>query len=456
MSKPTRSNTVIDRFKGLNELADPVRLEPGWLDTANNVDITDEESIRRRPGVTKISAFTNPRSMYSDGNIHLFAESTNLRSITDINDTSVASSVLVSNVDANAKFNYAKAGDRIYLTNGQINGMILPDGSYHNWGVETPAGQPALSATGGSFPTDSTFHVFVTFIDDLGRESGAGQASTITLSSGGGFNVSSIPVPNSADIIAKSVYVTQPNGDVFYLFRDLPVNQTSLSVTGFSHNTIQETNMFLSGPPSGHDVVYSSGRLWMAVDKYVFWTEPLMYHLFKLRENYFAFPETVNMIIGVENGIYISSDQTYFVSSTDDTPKLNIVSSETAITGTKIQMFGEALQDGSDPSVIAAWASEGGIVIGDENGSVKNITNKAVAFDRNIPYGAMLLRSDGGYSRIVTSLSQGEESDGLRATDYATATIIRCSIPDFQNQPPLFDSNLITFDRTDRTFDEAV
>jgi hypothetical protein len=34
MSKPTRSDFVLDRFKGLNELVDPVRLEPGWLDVA--------------------------------------------------------------------------------------------------------------------------------------------------------------------------------------------------------------------------------------------------------------------------------------------------------------------------------------------------------------------------------------------------------------------------------------
>jgi hypothetical protein len=456
MSKPTRSDFVLDRFKGLNELVDPVRLEPGWLDVANNIDITDEESIRRRSGVTKITAFINPRSLYSDGNIHLFAEDTNFRLITNITETTCATTILLSNIDRDAKFNYAKVNDRIYLTNGQINGMVLPNGSYHNWSVETPAGQPALSAVGGSFPTDSTFHVFVTFIDDLGRESGAGQASTITLSSGGGFTVSSIPVPSSADIIAKSVYVTQPNGDIFYLYRDLPINQTSLTISGFSHNTIQATNMFLSGPPLGQDIAYSSGRIWIAKDNYVFWTEPLIYHLFKLRENYFSFPETVNMIIPVENGIYVSSDKTYFISSIVDDPKLDHVSNDTAITGTKIEMFGEALQDGSDPSVIAAWASEGGIIIGDENGSVKNITNKSVAFDRNIPYGAMLLRSDGGYSRIVTSLLQGQESNALRATDYVTATVVRCAIPDFQNQPPLMDSNLITFDQTDRTFDEAV
>jgi hypothetical protein len=38
MSKPTRSDFVLDRFKGLNELVDPVRLEPGWLDVAKNRD----------------------------------------------------------------------------------------------------------------------------------------------------------------------------------------------------------------------------------------------------------------------------------------------------------------------------------------------------------------------------------------------------------------------------------
>ena len=44
------NSTQISRFKGLNTAMEPARMAPGWLTTAEHVDITNTGAVVRRSG----------------------------------------------------------------------------------------------------------------------------------------------------------------------------------------------------------------------------------------------------------------------------------------------------------------------------------------------------------------------------------------------------------------------
>jgi hypothetical protein len=43
----------ITRFKGLNNVADPLRLKLGWLAAADNVDVSNTAALETRRGYTR-------------------------------------------------------------------------------------------------------------------------------------------------------------------------------------------------------------------------------------------------------------------------------------------------------------------------------------------------------------------------------------------------------------------
>ena len=43
----------VSRFRGLNNVSDPMRLDAGWLTVARNVHVTDQDAIERREGASR-------------------------------------------------------------------------------------------------------------------------------------------------------------------------------------------------------------------------------------------------------------------------------------------------------------------------------------------------------------------------------------------------------------------
>jgi len=450
VAKPRRGEIVIDGFDGLNELLSPFDLgrdeENNWLVTAKNVDIDDGRSVRQREGTTKIGTYTDPHSLWSDGEYTLFAEGGNLHLVDQINETTVSTSQIVTGAGP-SNFGYAKAHDRIYFSNDKKNGMLLSNGTFHNWKVETPQGQPTLATTTGALVIDCSISVFVTYIDDLGRESGASNISTTETDSTTGIQLTNIPVPTESDIILKAIYCTPPDGDIFYLVDVISTATTSYNITNFNHFTVQEWTLFLSEPPLGGLLAYDSGRLWVADGKYLYRSEPLVYHLFNLRENYFPFSKDISIIAAVEGGIYVAADETYFIPTTSEIPELTSVLNYGAVPGTLFYIPGEKIAQG-EQGEWAGWMSSRGLVVAGPNGQIRNITEDKTAI-KDASEGGSIVREDGGYTRIISSFKAGSSSS-IRATDYVTATVTKCPAQSTDNTADNYyytaDNNTITAD----------
>lgn len=453
MAKPRRgTDKTLDGFEGLNELLNPHDLgdlKGNWLVKADNVDIDDGKSVKRRPGTNKVGAFSSPHSLWSDGETAMFVEQGNLRRVDDIDDAALSSTTILSGVGA-TRMNYAKLHDHILFTNEQKNGMLLPSGSYHEWGVETPAGQPTLSAMTGALSVDHSISVFVTYLDDLGRESGASGIATLQTDSETGVKLTNIPVPSSSSIEDKVIYCTPPDGDVFYMAGIVAPNVTTFNITSFNHLTVQSRTLFLSEPPLGTAITADSGFVWVANGKYLYRSEPLMPHLFKLRENYFEFAGDISIIAAVENGIYVAADETFFIPTTENVPERRTLLPYGAVPGTVIYIPGEKIGDG-ESRVWAGWLSTKGFILASPDGQVRNVTEANTALVDGIE-GGSLVRDDNGYTRVVTTSKQNSESAGLRATDYVDATIKKCPAQSTANTA---DNYYYTADITTITADAA-
>jgi len=450
MSKPRRSEITLDGFDGLNELLSPFDLgrdeELSWLVTAQNVDIDDGRSVRRRPGTTKIGSYTDPHSLWSNGEQAFFAGGGNLHLVDQINSTTVSTTQVITGAGP-SKFDYVEAHDQIYFSNDKKNGMLLSNGTFHNWAVETPQGQPTLATTTGAINIDCSISVFVTFIDDLGRESGASGIATLHTDSETGVSLTNIPVPSGSDIDSKAVYCTPPDGDVFYLAKLLSPNDTTTSITNFNHLTVQEWTLFLSEPPKGNILAFESGRVYIADGKYLYRSQPLVYHLFNLREDYFPFNEDISIIAPVDGGLFVTADKTYFISTVQEVPELDVKLGYGGVTGTLTFVDGEKIGAGQGETW-ALWVGGKGIVAGGPEGQIRNITEDRTAI-QNATEGGMLVREDGGYTRAIASFRSGEAS-GIRATDYVSATVTKCPAISTENTA---DNYFYTADNTNITAD---
>lgn len=424
MAKARRGNITVDGFEGVNDLLNPFDLgdlEGNWLVDAQNVDIDDGKSIKRRPGTVKLDSFTNPHSLWSDGDRTLFAEQGNLHRVDQLTDTTISATIVLSGA-GDTKFGYAKAHDKIYFSNEKKNGMLLADGTFHGWGVETPSGQPSLSTTTGALKIEKSVSVFVAYIDDLGRESGASGISTLETSGTTGVQLTNIPVPSSSEVENKVIYATPPDGDEFYMIDVVSTGTTTYSITSLLHKTVHAETLFLSAPPLGSLVGAESGRVFVAKGKNLYMSEPLMYHLFNMREGYFPFPEDISIIATVEGGIYVAADQTYFIPLTGE-PELATVLPYGAVPGSVTYLAGEDIGEGQGQQW-AGWISEHGYVLAGPGGSIRNITEDRTAI-KPANEGASISRSDNGYTRLTATYRPGGESAGVRATDYVEATVVK-------------------------------
>lgn len=451
MAKPRRGEINVDGFAGLNELLSPFDLgddEENWLVKAQNIDVDDGKSIKRRPGFTKIGTFTNPHSLWSDGETALFAEQGNLRKVDSINDSAVSSSIVLSGA-GESNFGYAKLHDQIFFSNDKKNGMLLSDGSFHNWEVETPSGQPTLSTTTGALVIDKSISVFVTYIDDLGRESGASGIATLETAGTVGVSLTNIPVPSSSDIVEKVIYSTPPDGDMFYMVDVVGKNTTSYNITSPARKTVQAKTLFLSEPPIGNILAAESGVIWVASGKWLYRSEPFMPHLFNKRQHYYPFAEDITMVAPVDGGIYVAADETYFIDTTQEVPQLAEVFAYGAVEGSLAFVPAEKVGKGGN-KIFATWLSEKGQIIAGPGGQAENVTEEKTAITE-AKQGSSYLREDDGYTRIISTY-KGGESAGLRATDYIEATITKCPAISEENTA---DNYYYTADSTTITADAA-
>jgi hypothetical protein len=406
-------------FRGLNTVDPETRLAFDELREALNIDLDKTGLARRRKGYTVINEGT-AHSLWSHGDLTFFVRGTELRRLQpDDTDT-----LLAEGLTLDKPVSYAEVNGEVYWGNGQQQGVIR-GGVNHPWGILPPASPSLTVLASGSLPPGK-YQACATLIDVDGREGPAGMTSSITLANNtGGIELTLLSGLSAPRIKEARLYLTPANGDQFYLVGTITASAPSLFVVG-GHYTIPLRTQDLRTPPPGQIVRYYRGRLWIAQNHVLWFTDALGYHLHDPRRNFYLLPEPINLLEPVTDGLFIGSDRTYFLAGTQpEEMNLREVASYPAIAGTSVLADGSHVRIGEEtlhgPS--ALWASPKGICAGASGGVFLNLTEKRIAME-TAHIGAGLFREQGGLRQYLALLQQ-PEGDSLKTTDRFSATIIR-------------------------------
>ncbi len=131
-------------------------------------------------------------------------------------------------------------------------------------------------------------------------------------------------------------------------------------------------------PPGELMEVYGS-RLWVADGKILHLSDAAAYHYKDGEKGALQFPVNITLLIGVQDGLFISADKTYFLKISDPTTPDGLTATQVvdykAIKGTSVKKRGITIKGEFYP-VAALWNSERGVCLGGNGGSFKNLTEQ--------------------------------------------------------------------------------
>lgn len=401
---------------GKNNVSPETDLPEGALREALNVDIDKEGNVSLRDGYELVYSGSDIHSLYKN----YFIESGVLKYLESDNSATIISSSFSNNNVA-----YCDLNGKIVCTDGS-NNWLLNNKLLARLGVKSPLSTPTLSTITGSLPAGQ-YQIAIQFFDsNTGEFSGSSEITSISVDGSQSIQLNDIPQPDDIGCFIM-IYASVNNGSELYHIATVPHGTTNHTIHSISSNNPELWTQNLSPLPAGHAIAYCKGRLYIANDNVVWYSEPQHYGLHKTSKNFWQFPDRVTVLIAVEIGLFIVSDQTYFIpGSKPEEAYLNILDDAVAVEGTAINESAEnfGIQTTGD---IAYWFSNKGPVIGLQDGTIQFLTDKRVASPASLTAGATLYKEHEGVRQMITSMTQAYDGGlaSIGASDSASITVIR-------------------------------
>lgn len=401
--------------QGLNTILRPESLPTDALRRCVNFDIDDVGKLSLRQGSSKIyNGSIQKGSLWSGSEYTFFVEGGNLKRLLRRVDDTVGSQVIRIGIGARA-VHYLELNNRVYYTNGIITGVLDNDLQDLPWGLASPGTQPNLAQGNGDLFA-GTYQVSVTFLQSNGEESGTPLSAQIKLTTDNSSIVLTDFPPPPAGAVETRIYCSHRDGEGLYRIAEVNPLTLSYEIEVVSNVTsIMLQTQFGMPPPAGDLLEYHNGRIYIANDNIVWFTEALRYNLVKPMKGFIMFPKRVTVMKAVDDGIYICSDKTYWISGVDTG----------AFHQRVVLPYGGVYNTGINiPNFDAvAWFSERGLVFGGENGEVLNVMQDRVAVSK-YGHGTMMWREHKGLRQFVANLQDGELTT-YAAPDYVALETAR-------------------------------
>jgi hypothetical protein len=160
-----------------------------------------------------------------------------------------------------------------------------------------------------------------------------------------------------------------------------------------------DTNRDITGPFPAEHIAFHAGRMWLAVDGFLAFSEPFAFSWFDLHQGTIPMESRVRMLAPVADGMFISTETaTYFLAGTNPGEFfLRKATDYPAIERTLAVDRVEAMDVGLDsPGLCRVWASTAGVCLGTPGGAVINLTKAAINYPETAQFGAGFL-SDYNY-----------------------------------------------------------
>lgn len=388
----------IKRFKGLNNVSDPLRLGLGWLAQADNVDVSDTGGLVKRDGYAKklaASAITGAYATRDFSRMYL-VDGGALKAMTGL-----TSALTLATGLAAAPMHFTEINDYVYYNNGVDRGVIAPDNALLDWEWVEPT-VPTLSAISGSLPA-GTYQVRCIFQLADGRTTGSSDPASINLGEGQALSISSI---DQRAGLKTRVYIAPANSEVFQLAEtNAPVAMTwNASPDALGADLL---TTFFDPLPRGADVIQAwRGRIFAAqyfpeLDQTAVWSsQPLGFHLFNLNEDYFLAPGRVLMLAPTNDALIVGTGSRLYAYDGEKLPQI----AEYGVVPGWHWSF-------EDDNTVLFWTTRGMCAAL----PFTNLTERQVSVPPGVQAGGAVVRS-GGRKRYLVALHQGGVAFNPRST----------------------------------------
>lgn len=396
---------------------------PTSLREAVNVMLDQNGKPQRRPGRTKVVAAGRAHSLFPTDQYLFAVVDGEIR----VYDDAGAGLELIATI--------ATPGDRyvsfttddfdVYWSNGVVSGRIAEDLGVHPFWPGTP--EPvSLTAIASGGMAAGTYEVSVTIMDADGRESGASSPVRQVLLTGQGIDVTLPPLPAGGH--RWRVYVTPPDGEVFYQCADLPGSAGGYIIGAHVAGAKLETLWMDVIPPAQH-LRYGHGRIYAVTAGLVMYSEPYRLGLMQ-HDNH--------VVVGKECGLFepvgdaesagcwvADHKRTYWMGGPDPAAWTQVSKyPHAAVLGTSMLVPGTKLGLETTDNV-AYWHAANGIpCIGTPGGLLQPLRERALALPVNGERGASGMMMFDGMVQILTSIFS-TSSNNAAARDSADATVRR-------------------------------
>lgn len=413
-------------FAGLNNRSKEVALPANTPREIVDLDIDRDGKISSRRGYSApVVATTLGHSLWSDDHLSfaLFADGEKLMAF----EADRAIEVTDGLADG-MPVSYALIAGAIYWGNGLQCGMATLGLEPFPWACEQPDGQPALELLPDGTLTGD-LQVCITYLDALGRESGATLAAAVRAEGASRLRIYDIPQPRDPATVKIAIYVTDSNGSALLRAATIAAGMTEYTVVGLPTGRAIATQ-FLRPLPSGHIIRAFNGRQLVARENVLIWSEPLRYGMFHPGHNYIRFPDRIDLVEPVGDGspgagVYVSSGpNTYFLAGPEPAQwSQRRVALCGAVAGSSCATPGNAWGLETEEAV-PAWLNGNGLYsLGLPGGQVTSFNRDQLALGVG-ESGASLFRDADGLSQFLTSV-RGATIPRAGIADTAIATVYR-------------------------------
>lgn len=290
---------AVKAWQGLNNVADPLRLDLSWLAQADNVEVSSRQALQRASGYIKRasgSAITGAYATKDLQRLYLIDNGTLKQVLPDYTYRTLKTGLSA------APAYFTEVNGVVFYSNGTDYGLIANE--VKPWGIPVPSA-PFLTAGSGKL-LGGTYQVCCTYVDAEGLESGNGEVSLITVDDGAQIGVTA---PQRAGY-TTNVYATMRDGTVFYL-----LGSGSVSYNCDPNELEMELPFWLMDGPRGTIPAFWGGSMYIAEwfpaqDYSVIWkSEPLDYHHFDYGSEGLMVPGEVRMLYGLNEALLIGTDR---------------------------------------------------------------------------------------------------------------------------------------------------
>lgn len=410
------------RFRsGVNNVLRDDLLNRTQLKKALNVDLLPGGIPKRRKGYQRLLSGGTFHSLYAAPDFLLFVEDGVLKRF---DGTGVA--VVVHSGGYANPVRYAEVNGEVFSTDSTRTGVVDTEGGYRKLGAETPAGQPSIAAISDGGLFEGLYQVAITYLSKSGAESGTIEASNVSVSEGGGVRLSNIPQPQEAETVAVRVYASDPNGENLYFRTQIPLGQTSYDL-GYLQPGKKLDAMFKDRMPAGQAIGFFNGRLYVADNELLAFSDPLDFGRYSILDGYVLADYKILMVRAVTGGVFVATEKGidfYSGARPADFQKTR-VSMDSVIEGSDTLVDGSFF-DGelAGRQVAVWWSTEGIMEIGLPDGTVRKIREGELALP-SYESGSVAEVDREGVRQLVSVMKNPGTESGLAFGDEAEITVHR-------------------------------